>query len=74
MTGLRNFSELILAIEKIMNKKQLDRHTNLSSKLQPIVDKLEVLEDIKLAEKQISRGRVISHQAVKEKFSEKSNQ
>jgi len=42
------------------------------SAYQSLVDKLEVLEDIKLAEEQISQGMRISHQEVKKKFAKRS--
>jgi antitoxin YefM len=42
------------------------------SEYQQMVDKLEVLEDIKLAESQISQGMAISHNDVKKKFAKKS--
>ena len=38
------------------------------SEYEAMVDKIEVLEDIKLAEEQIVQGRGISHQEVKKKF------
>ena len=42
------------------------------SAYQSMVDKLEVLEDIKLAEEQINQGMEISHQEVKKKFAKRS--
>lgn len=42
------------------------------SAYQSLVDKLEVLEDIKLAEEQITQGMEITHQEVKKRFSKKS--
>ena len=42
------------------------------SAYQSLVDKLEVLEDIKLAEDQIVQGMEISHQEVKKKFAKRS--
>ena len=42
------------------------------SEYEAMVDKIEVLEDIKLAEEQISKGMEISHQAVKKRFSKRS--
>lgn len=39
------------------------------SEYEAMVERIEVLEDIKLAEKQISSGLEISHQDVKKKFS-----
>lgn len=42
------------------------------SEYQQMVDKIEVLEDIKLAESQISQGLAVSHQEVKKKFAKKS--
>ena len=41
------------------------------STYQSLVDKLEVLEDIKLAEEQIVQGMEISHQEVKKKFAKR---
>lgn len=38
---------------------------------QSMIDKIEVLEDIKLAEEQISAGKVISHSKVKKMFEKK---
>ena len=38
------------------------------SEYQAMVDKIEVLEDIKLAEAQISKGHGISHKNVKKRF------
>jgi len=37
-----------------------------------MADKIEVLEDIKLAEEQISKGLEISHQDVKKRFSKRA--
>ena len=42
------------------------------SEYQSMVDKIEVLEDIKLAEEQVSQGKGISHQEVKKRSSKKS--
>jgi len=42
------------------------------SAYQSLVDKLEVLEDIKLAEGQIAQGIEIPHQEVKKKFAKRS--
>jgi antitoxin YefM len=42
------------------------------SAYQSLVDKLEVLEDIKLAEEQIVQGKGILHQEVKKKFAKRS--
>jgi len=42
------------------------------SEYQQMVDKLEVLEDIKLAESQIAQGKGISHTDVKKKFAKRS--
>lgn len=42
------------------------------SSYQSLVDKLEVLEDIKLAEEQIAQGMEISHREVKKKFAKRS--
>ena len=39
------------------------------SEYEAMVDKIEVLEDIKLAEEQISKGMEISHKDVKKRFS-----
>ncbi len=41
------------------------------STYQAMVDKIELLEDIKLAEEQIANGQEISHQTVKHKFTKK---
>jgi len=38
---------------------------------QQMVDKIEVLEDIKLAEQQISEGATLSHSVVRKKFSKR---
>ncbi len=38
---------------------------------QSMVDKIEVLEDIKLAEEQINKGMAISHEEVKKNFARK---
>jgi prevent-host-death family protein len=43
------------------------------SAYQSMVDKLEVLEDIKQAEEQIDMGMEITHQDVKKKFTKRSN-
>ncbi len=37
-----------------------------------MVDKIEVLEDVRLAESQIDQGLVISHQEIKKKYSKKT--
>lgn len=42
------------------------------SSYQSLVNKLEVLEDIKLAEDQIAQGMEISHREVKKKFTKRS--
>ena len=42
------------------------------SEYQQMIDKIEVLEDIKLAETQISQGMAISHKDVKKKFAKRS--
>jgi len=42
------------------------------SEYEAMVDKIEVLEDIKLAEVQISNGLEISHQDVKKRFAKRS--
>jgi prevent-host-death family protein len=42
------------------------------SEYEAMVDKIEVLEDIKSAEEQISEGMEISHQDVKKRFSKRS--
>jgi len=39
---------------------------------QSMIDKIEVLEDIKLAEEQISSGKGISHSKVKRMFTKKN--
>lgn len=39
---------------------------------QQMIDKIDVLEDIKLAEKQVSNGAAISHKNVRKKFAKKS--
>ncbi|OGU28576.1 MAG: hypothetical protein A2057_16935 [Ignavibacteria bacterium GWA2_35_9] len=44
----------------------------LKKDIQSMVDKIEVLEDIKSAEAQISQRTEISHREVKEKFARKS--
>lgn len=41
------------------------------SEYEAMVDKIEVLEDIKLAEEQIGKGMEISHQDVKKRFSKR---
>lgn len=41
------------------------------SEYQDMIDKIEVLEDIKLAETQIGDGLAISHQDVKKRFSKR---
>lgn len=42
------------------------------SEYQQMIDKLEVLEDIKLAESQLNQGKGISHTDVKKKFAKRS--
>jgi len=42
------------------------------SEYESMVDKIEVLEDIKLAETQINDGLAISHKDVKNRFSKRS--
>lgn len=42
------------------------------SEYQSMVDKIEVLEDIRLAETQIDEGLGISHQEIKKKYSKKN--
>ncbi len=42
------------------------------SEYEAMIDKIEVLEDIKLAEAQIKDGLEISHQNVKKRFSKRS--
>jgi len=42
------------------------------SEYQSMVDKIEILEDIKLAESQINDGLGISHQGVKKRFAKKA--
>jgi len=42
------------------------------SAYQALIDKLEVLEDIKFAEEQIAKGKEISFQEVKKKFAKRS--
>lgn len=42
------------------------------SEYQSLIDKLEILEDVKSAEEQISRGMEISHKDVKKKFVRRS--
>ena len=37
-----------------------------------MIDKLEVIEDVKLAEAQLSRGMEISHTGLKKKFSKRA--
>jgi len=41
------------------------------SEYEAMVDKIEVLEDIKLAEEQIRKGMEFSHQVVKKRFSKR---
>lgn len=41
------------------------------SEYEAMVDKIEVLEDLKLAETQINEGLEISHQEVKKKFAKR---
>ncbi len=43
------------------------------SEYQSMVDKLEVLEDIKSAEEQISQGKELSHKEVKKMFAKRSS-
>jgi antitoxin YefM len=38
------------------------------SEYQSMIDKLEIIEDVKLAEVQLSRGKRISHKEMKKKF------
>jgi prevent-host-death family protein len=42
------------------------------SEYQQMIDKIEVLEDIKLAESQIGNGIAITHKDVRKKFAKKS--
>ncbi len=42
------------------------------SEYQQMIDKIEVLEDIKLAESQISQGMAIANKDVRKKFAKKS--
>jgi len=42
------------------------------SEYQKMIDKIEILEDIKLAESQISYGLALPHKDVKKKFAKKS--
>ncbi|OGU37294.1 MAG: prevent-host-death family protein [Ignavibacteria bacterium GWB2_35_6b] len=42
------------------------------SEYEAMVDRIEVLEDIKSAEEQIGKGMEISHQEVKKRFSKRS--
>ncbi|MDP3582676.1 MAG: type II toxin-antitoxin system Phd/YefM family antitoxin [Ignavibacteria bacterium] len=42
------------------------------SEYEAMLDKIEVLEDIKLAETQIGKGLEISHQDVKKRFAKRS--
>ena len=42
------------------------------SQYQKMVDKIEVLEDIKLAETQISESMAVSHKDVRKKFAKRS--
>ncbi len=42
------------------------------SEYEAMIDKIEVLEDIKLAEEQIIKGFEISHQDVKKRFSKRA--
>jgi hypothetical protein len=37
-----------------------------------MIDKLEVIEDVKLAEAQLSQGMEISHKELKKKFAKRS--
>lgn len=41
------------------------------SEYEAMIDKIELLEDIKLAESQISNGLVITHKDVKKRFAKK---
>jgi antitoxin YefM len=41
------------------------------SEYEALVDKVEILEDIKLAEAQVSKGLEISHQDLKKKFAKR---
>lgn len=41
------------------------------SEYQSMVDKLEVIEDIKLAEEQLSQGMEISHKEIRKKFAKR---
>lgn len=40
------------------------------SEYEKLIEKLEILEDIKIAEKQIEEGKVISHREVKQRLSQ----
>ncbi|QQS36070.1 MAG: type II toxin-antitoxin system Phd/YefM family antitoxin [Ignavibacteriales bacterium] len=42
------------------------------SEYQSLVDKIEVLEEIRLAEAQIDQGKGITHQQIKKKYSNKT--
>jgi len=42
------------------------------SEYQSMIDKLEVIEDVKLAEAQLSKGMGISHTDLKKKFSKRT--
>ena len=42
------------------------------SEYQQMIDKIEVLEDIRLAETQISQGMAISHKDVRKKFAKRT--
>jgi prevent-host-death family protein len=42
------------------------------SEYQSMIDKLEVIEDIKIAEAQLSQGKEISHNELKKKFAKRT--
>lgn len=42
------------------------------SEYEAMLDKIELLEEIKLAEEQISKGLTVSHKDVKKKFAERT--
>jgi len=42
------------------------------SEYQQMIDKIEVLEEIRLAESQIQKGLIVSHKEAKKKFKQKS--
>lgn len=56
----------IVKMKKIELSKDLD-----VSECESLIDKIEVLEDIKLAESQINNGLEIPHQDVKKRFSKR---